>query len=231
MKKLLLLSLFAVLMLFGCSQEQKSSDENKTVTPVPEVLKMPSFQIAAPSDSEIIPVGKEGKTSVELVLSTANLLIRPAGSASKTGEGHFHVIVDDSPFVKVFNKRYTISDLGVGEHTITVELMNNDHSSYSPKIVRSITFSVEKEETPPKLYEVQIKDFSYSPETIEISKGDIVAWKNTGKFPRTATDKGVFDSGVIAPNQVYSKQFIEPGEYDYLSSNYPLMKGKVIVSE
>jgi plastocyanin len=47
--------------------------------------------------------------------------------------------------------------------------------------------------------------------------------------PHTATAKGKFDSGTIAPGKSYSRRMDQPGEFDYICTVHPNMRAKVTV--
>lgn len=77
--------------------------------------------------------------------------------------------------------------------------------------------------------EVTIKDSKYAPATINVQKGDTVTWKNSDSVPHTATAAGKFDSGTIAPGKSVSRKMDQAGEFDYVCSIHPAMKGKLVV--
>jgi plastocyanin len=56
-----------------------------------------------------------------------------------------------------------------------------------------------------------------------------LTWKNSDSFPHTATAAGKFDTGPIAPGKSVSKKMDQAGEFDYVCSIHPTMKGKVVV--
>ena len=56
--------------------------------------------------------------------------------ANRPGEGHLHFMLDLQPVV-VWEKEtaYTFTDVPPGQHLLTIELVNNDHSSLTPPLV------------------------------------------------------------------------------------------------
>jgi hypothetical protein len=64
--------------------------------------------------------------------------------ANRPGEGHLHFAVDLQPLV-VWEKSdpYTTPNLAPGDHQAMVELVNNDHSSLSPPVMRQIHFKTQ----------------------------------------------------------------------------------------
>ncbi len=59
--------------------------------------------------------------------------------ANRPGEGHVHLMLDLAPLV-VWERGepYTFTGVPAGEHQLMVELVNNDHSSLSPPVVRQV---------------------------------------------------------------------------------------------
>jgi plastocyanin len=71
---------------------------------------------------------------------------------------------------------------------------------------------------------------TFIPSEITVAPGTTVTWTNTENMPHTVVDanKG-FRSKFIAKDASFSFTFATAGEYDYLCSIHPNMKGKVIV--
>jgi plastocyanin len=78
---------------------------------------------------------------------------------------------------------------------------------------------------------VDIRDFAYSPNPIEINAGDTVTWTNQDEVPHTATgeDRDVLQSGTIAPGASFSQVFPEAGEFGFFCEFHPNMTGTVVV--
>jgi len=61
-------------------------------------------------------------------------------------QGHLHIWLDEknpkaSSAIKATGNVYTLTNLKPGPHALTVELVNNDHSSLSPKVMATTTFT------------------------------------------------------------------------------------------
>ena len=78
-------------------------------------------------------------------------------------------------------------------------------------------------------HDVKIEGMKFQAATLTVQRGDTVTWKNSDAVPHTATAKGKFDSGAIAPGKSYSRKMDEAGEFDYVCSFHPGMQGKLIV--
>jgi amicyanin len=71
---------------------------------------------------------------------------------------------------------------------------------------------------------------TFIPSEISVVPGTTVTWVNKETMPHTVVDtnKG-FRSKILAKDASFSFTFATAGEYDYLCSIHPNMKGKVIV--
>ena len=69
--------------------------------------------------------------------------------------------------------------------------------------------------------QVSMLDFSFSPESLNISVGDTVTWVNKGAYDHTTTSgeagiaDGLWDSGNVAPGASYSRAFTAVGNFHY----------------
>ena len=77
---------------------------------------------------------------------------------------------------------------------------------------------------------VAIRDFAFSPRTVEIRVGDTVRWTNRDSVAHTATARnGSFDTGLLADGESASIRFRVPGTYRYICTPHPEMTGTVVV--
>lgn len=78
---------------------------------------------------------------------------------------------------------------------------------------------------------VQISDFTFKPETINIKPGTTVTWVNTDNAPHTITSNdGSWDSGKMNKSAEYSHTFDKAGTFEYSCAFHSSMTGSVIVS-
>lgn len=78
---------------------------------------------------------------------------------------------------------------------------------------------------------VEIKQHTYDPDSITVPAGTTVVWRNFDSVPHTATStNGLFDSGIMDPNEDFNYTFHDPGTYDYYCPIHPYMRAKVIVT-
>ena len=78
---------------------------------------------------------------------------------------------------------------------------------------------------------VDIVEFSFSPDPVEILVGDTVTWTNQGTVPHTATgeDRSVLQSGTIPTGASFSQVFDQAGEFGYFCEFHPNMLGTITV--
>ena len=82
----------------------------------------------------------------------------------------------------------------------------------------------------PTVAAVDIKNFAFTPDPINISAGGTVQWTNTDQAAHTvAGDASPFKSGTLNNKAMFSEKFDTPGTYDYHCSIHPFMKAKVVV--
>jgi plastocyanin len=79
---------------------------------------------------------------------------------------------------------------------------------------------------------VKIINFAFMPKTITIAKGTKVKWTNGGSVNHTTTsNKGLWDSGALAPGATFAHVFRRAGTFKYHCTIHPtLMHGTIVVS-
>jgi len=86
--------------------------------------------------------------------------------------------------------------------------------------------------TPAGLPEVHIVDYGYQPGQIRVQQGAVVRWINSGDEGHDVTGSGpggAWRSGPLAQGESYQRQFALPGEYPYVCTIHPEMRGFVVV--
>ncbi len=73
-----------------------------------------------------------------------------------------------------------------------------------------------------------MRDFAFSPQTVQIRVGDRVTWTNRDGVEHNATN-GSFDTGLLAEGESASIRFTAPGTYAFFCQPHPSMTGTVIV--
>jgi len=79
---------------------------------------------------------------------------------------------------------------------------------------------------------ISIKNFAFSPSTLNIGVGDTVTWTNEDSAShKLASDSGTeISSNSINNRESYQHKFTTAGTYDYHCSIHPSMKGKIVVA-
>jgi plastocyanin len=81
----------------------------------------------------------------------------------------------------------------------------------------------------PVTHTVVIEGVKYEPETLTVKRGETVVWVNKDPFPHTVTAKGAFDSHDIAAGKSWKYTTRKAGEYAYICTLHPNMKGTLKV--
>ena len=78
--------------------------------------------------------------------------------------------------------------------------------------------------------EVNIDNFSFTPQTLTIPAGSTVKWTNKDDVPHTVVETNQkFKSKALDTDESFSFTFTDPGTYEYFCSVHPKMTAKVIV--
>ena len=85
---------------------------------------------------------------------------------------------------------------------------------------------------PTSVKRVKIVNFAFKPATITIAKGTRVRWTNAANTAHTTTsNRGIWDSGSLAPGDTFSRVFRKTGTFKYRCTIHPtLMHGKIVVT-
>ncbi len=81
----------------------------------------------------------------------------------------------------------------------------------------------------PAAHRVVIDGLKYEPGTLTVKRGDTVVWTNKDPFPHTVTAPGKFDSRDIAADGSWKYVARAAGEYAYICTLHPNMKGMLRV--
>lgn len=67
---------------------------------------------------------------VSVSIKMRNFTIGVIGSNNSQGYGHFHVLIDNESYKEMEDASKTFRGISKGKHVLTVEMVNNDHTSY-----------------------------------------------------------------------------------------------------
>ena len=89
-----------------------------------------------------------------------------------------------------------------------------------------------EEESKSETYRVEIINFSFSPQTLEIPIAAMVTWVNQDDSLHIVTSNdGTFSSDKLAKGGAFSHTFEKEGIYEYHCTPHSYMKGKIVVKE
>lgn len=81
----------------------------------------------------------------------------------------------------------------------------------------------------PATHEIVIEGMRYTPATLTVKAGDRVTWINRDLVAHSATARGAFDSGPIAPARSWSIARLKAGHYVVACTLHPTMTSALIV--
>lgn len=85
-----------------------------------------------------------------------------------------------------------------------------------------------EDQSPPA--QVQVDNFSFTPDTLTVKANQAVIWVNKDDVPHTVTSTdGSFKSKALDTDDKYSYTFRKAGTYSYYCSMHPKMVGTIVV--
>lgn len=127
--------------------------------------------------------------------------------------------------------------VGVGTYYLVFSYNSNAASNTYTPVIQSKTSPAQ--ETPVSDVQttsdvtVNIKNFSFNPETLNVKNGAKVTWVNNDSAPHTITsDLGnMLNSTTLSPGQSFSFTFTGPAVASYHCKIHPMMKGVIVVEK
>ena len=89
----------------------------------------------------------------------------------------------------------------------------------------------ETDTTGSKQNRIEIKDFSFKPQTLTVKSGETVTWINRDEEPHTvvSVEKQFKKSSALDTDQEFTITAGAPGTYTYFCSVHPKMTGTIVV--
>jgi plastocyanin len=216
---------------------QLVGNDHKPVTPVVKqtitfkTAAAPSLSIEGPKEGDIIA---GDKVTVKVNVSNHDVVDFRTNAAPKAGQGHVHLWLDTdvtNPKIayKLINGEPVVFDnVAPGHHTLTVQLVGNDHKPISPAVKQVVHFNTKAAAV--KNYNVSIKEFAFSPAALTVEAGSTVTFTNNDGVEHTVTAKDKsFDSGLIKKGETATITFSKAGEYAIYCKPHTFMTAKIIV--
>ncbi|MFA5831362.1 MAG: cupredoxin family copper-binding protein [Candidatus Paceibacterota bacterium] len=121
-------------------------------------------------------------------------------------------------FVGISSTRKKPEPANVPANTITAPVAANENTSATAPAQIAAA----------QTYQISIKNFAFSPASLNVKKGDTVVWTNEDGAPHQIAGSG-FKSEVLQNGATYGFTFTEAGGFSYICSLHPSMKGEITV--
>jgi plastocyanin len=247
------------------SVELVNNDHTPLVPPVVDIVNVtvlqeigpPNLVIATPRDGNTLPTGD---ITVTTQISNFNV-VNKQGEANVSHEGHLHFYLDvDAPttpnqpaippagsvWAQVADTTYTFTNITQGTHSISVELVNNDHTPLDPPVVRKITVNVSASTSTPTSATINLvaQNMAFNMQNITVPAGADVTINFNNKdgashnfslyTDSSAKPPAIFQGEIISGTKTITYHFTaptQPGTYFFRCDIHPtIMTGSFIVN-
>jgi hypothetical protein len=193
---------------------------------------VPQISITEPKDGSEVAAG-----NVTVSVEVMNFdLVNKLGMASVAGEGHIHYFMDAAAptaqgkpaitkpgtYVPTVNTSYTWTNVAMGMHNFSVELVNNDHTPLSTPVVAEVNVTA-KDET--------LKTMSVENVTVGLIAKNIAF--NFAVYDSASAKTTIFKGDIITGPKMIAYTFDAPttsGTYFFRCDVHPtIMTGQFIV--
>ena len=229
---------FMLLLSMGCINIDidQNNEDGDAGNGDGDIVLNPSFSIVHPSNGGEVETAGE-TADVEILLQTADMTLVAPSSTNVNGEGYF-ILTLNGESESVSETSYVFEGIPLGEHTLVVEFVNNDGSSYAPKLKQTVYFSVVLQDgivLGPQEYTVNLENGAFNPDSLEIKEGDMVTFVNYESMPHAiGIKKGTVTIATSSPlitGKGYTYTFENSGIYNCISLTVPTITGSIIVSQ
>jgi plastocyanin len=207
--------------------------ENKSRTVTLVNSASPSFKVYGVNQDGIL-YGEQVKVSVAAF--NHELADFRVHKDAKDGQGHVHLWLDTDPadpkaaYKLVSGEPVVFDNVAPGEHTLTVQLVGNNHKPVLPAVKQVVHFKTATAAAEAKAYQVNISNFAYAPNEITVPVGSKITFTNDDAEEHTVTAKdGAFDTGLFGKGESKTITFSAAGEYEVYCKPHPFMKLKITV--
>ncbi|HON19074.1 MAG TPA: DUF5018 domain-containing protein, partial [Salinivirgaceae bacterium] len=205
-----------LITLTPSAQLQPSTSYTISVLPVQDIMNnasavqsatfttvsaAPTLTITSPANGAIMPI-----QNVSITFNVTNFTIGAVGSGA---DGHIKYVVNGgAPAMHYTTNAIEITGLGAGNHTVVLELVNDNDESLTPAVTSSVSFIF----TPPATGELffseyiegssnnkAIEIYNPNPFPVDLSQYSVILYSNGSS---TATNTLTL-SGTLAANSVY----------------------------
>jgi plastocyanin len=254
------ITLFAAGMLLlgtaaGCSTSGSKEDSKPSYSSETGAKESnmpgPALTVSAPAEGSTVT---GDSVTVKVEVKNYDLVDFQSNPTPKTGQGHVHIWLDTdandpkAAYKLVSGNSASFDKVAAGDHTLTVQLVGNDHKPIEPAVKQVIHFKTvsgtmdysskpsgteTKPSAPPaagKTYSMELSGYAFSQQSLTIEAGSTVTFTNRDEVGHTVTAKdGTFDSGLLSTGKSYTATFSKPGTYVVYCKPHPKMTATIIV--
>ena len=250
-----LLSILILTLVIGCgallsgAAAQEGAAANQTANQTGEV----NVTIISPEANATIPAGN---VTVEVNLTNFTL-VEPINQSNAPGEGHLHYYLDalvptnaseiavpkTGGYAISTNLSYTWENVTPGEHNLSVQVVNNDHTPIIPLVFDTINVTVSGNATGnATVIDLAAHNIAFDMDTITVPAGANVTVDFTNEDDGVPHNFAVYDSN-LRSNSIFVGEIItgpaetnytftapdEAGTYYFQCDVHPSMNGDFVV--
>ncbi|WP_214040987.1 cupredoxin domain-containing protein [Methanoculleus sp.] len=247
--------LLIITLVIGCAvlfSGAVAQDYGSVATPAPTAAET-NVTIASPEANASVTSG-----NVTVSVNVTNFtLVEPTGQANVAGEGHLHYYLDapvptnesepaipeTGDYVVSANTSYTWENVTAGEHNLSVQLVNNDHTPVIPLAFETVNVTVGGNATGNEtMVNITAQDNAFDLEAITVPAGANVTMAfdnrdggiphNVAVYDSPARAEAIFVGEIITGPAEITYTFTapsEPGTYYFQCDVHPSMNGDFIV--
>jgi len=222
------------------------------VVTIEVVAAQPTLTIKSPTDGSIV-FGH----NVTISVSVGDFdLVDNLGGANVAGQGHLHYFKDVLPpttpgvpaitavgtYAPTVNISYNWTDVSVGPHMFSAELVNNDHTPLVPYVVAFVNATVRNVSGPVTAY-LSAQNYQFNVSTITVPAGsnvslvfenlDLSIPHNFALYTDSTATTKIFRGDIVTGVATITYNFIAPGvpgNYFFRCDVHPSMTGTFVVS-
>ncbi|MDK2890186.1 MAG: hypothetical protein PWR21_818 [Methanoculleus sp.] len=193
-----------------------------------------------------------GNVTVEVNVTNFTL-VEPTGQANAAGEGHLHYYLDapvptnesepaipeTGGYVVSTNLSHTWENVTAGEHNLSVQVVNNDHTPLIPLTFETVNVTVDGNAT---MVNITAQDNAFDLDTITVPAGANVTMAfdnrddgiphNVAVYTDASAVEEIFVGEIIAGPAGTTYTFTapsDPGTYYFRCDVHPFMNGDFVV--
>jgi plastocyanin len=194
----------------------------------------PGLKVLSPAQGAVL---QGDRVTVGVAVFNHDLVDFQVNKESRNGQGHVHIWLDSDAsdpklaYKLIKGEAVVFDKVKPGQHTLTVQLVGNDHKPIAPDVKQVVHFTTKAAATAAaKTYHVDLSNFAFAPGNLTIEAGAKVVFTNKDDVVHTVTAAdGSFDSGSLEKGKTYEMTFAKPGVYKIICKPHSFMVGTITV--